>query len=270
MPRLKQEDEVSEQIAVATRLFEQDQHLVAQAQERRAAQGAATEMGIPAHYLERAQQEIASRRQANARRHRRTIGATLAAAVLTVGLAGGWRAAHPPKPAPLAFSFGPASQGQWRVEYVFDKSGVLTFSSEAGHPATAKLHVPTLGGTAYQNCQMDLVTNQIPRSLKDYQTVTFRVRGNGLPQVRVFLQNGNDRWCSPFLTASGGWHTLRVPLSKFLHQTQVGNGVWQDAPSARPQTIGALSFKLGDDANILGGRKFAEKGTVILDNLKFE
>ena len=112
---------------------------------------------------------------------------------------------------------------------------------------------------------VDLDTNQIPHSLTEYRTVSFRVRGEGLGQIRLFLQNGEERWCWPFLTASGGWHEVHVPLSQFLHQRIPARYNPQDEPYVAPTEIGKISFKLGRDANSQD-----EHGEVAVDNLRFE
>ena len=112
---------------------------------------------------------------------------------------------------------------------------------------------------------VDLETNQISRPLTGYRTVSFRVRGQGLGQIRLFLQNGEERWCSPFLTASGGWHEVQLPLSQFLHQRVPLHYNPQDAPYAPPSVIGKISFKLGADANASD-----EHGEVAVADLEFK
>lgn len=166
----------------------------------------------------------------------------------------------------MAFSFAPAAQGQWHLDNDYGSHPnaqlSLSFPQEQGH-SVALVKVNSSRRTPEN--QIDLDTNQIPRSLTGYKTVSFRGRGQGLGQIRLFLQNGEERWCSPFLTASGGWHQIRVPLSQFLHQSVPAQHNPQDLPPAAPATIGMISFKLGRDANPKDAH-----GEVALDDLRFE
>lgn len=258
---------LSDQIKLAVQLQEQDARRLQAVRERLAATEAAGEMGIPVAYMEQAATALAARHAARAKRRRRQVSAVLGSAAAVVIL-GTWSITHrhAAPPPPMLFSFAPAFQGQWHLDSVYaghpDKQLSLSFPLEQGH-SVALVKVHSLPRTPEP--QVDLDTNQIPRSLAGYHTVSFRVRGQGLGQIRLFLQNGEERWCSPFLTASGDWHTVRVPLSRFLHQRVPARYNPQHAPYTAPGAIGQIAFKLGQDANAEDAH-----GEVAIDDLRFK
>jgi len=271
MQRLKSDnqDYISEQIGIATQLHEEDQKKSEALKERRAATEAAEEMGIPASYMEQAAVELSTRQAAQVRRRRRSSMGVLAASVAAVAVLGSWAALHKtpaPPPPPLIFDFAAPAQGQWHLDGLYDShpdaQASLTFPQEQGHPVA---FVKIDHFTKASDYAVDLDTNQVPHPLTGYRTVSFRVRGQGLGQIRIFLQNGEERWCSPFLTASGGWHEVRVPLNQFLHQRVPPRFNPQDEPYVAPTTVGKISFKLGRDANSAD-----QHGEVAVDDLRFE
>lgn len=261
-------DSVEEQVKVAARLYEEDLRQLQTVQERRAATQAAEEMGIPAAYMERASSELAARQTARAERRRRRRASIAVAAVAVTATVGAWGISHrhTAPPTPLVYNFVARSQGQWHLGGLYgsrpDAQTSLSFPQEQGH-SVALVRIDHF----YQqpDYAVDLVTNQVPRPLTGYKTVSFRVRGQGLGQIRLFLQGGDERWCSPFLTASGGWHVVRLPLSRFLRQRTSPQFNPQDEPYAAPTVIGKISFRLGRDANPQD-----EHGEVAIDDLRFE
>ena len=261
---------VNEQIELATQLHAEDARRVEAAKERLAATEAAEEMGIPAAYMERAADELAARRRSRAvQRKRRSAGGIIALVIAFAGTSL-WHQAHEPSPhlSPLVYDFAVSNQGMWHLGQPNgsppDGQASLSFPVEQGHPvAVVKINHFYQGSDQYN--AVDLITNQVPRPLTGFKTVSFRVRSTGLSQIRLFLQNGNERWCSPFLTASGGWHEVRVPLKQFLHQAVSPQYNPQDEPYVAPTTVGMISFKLGRDANPPD-----EHGEVAIDDLQFE
>jgi hypothetical protein len=261
---------ISEQIKIATELHADDMKRLAALQERTAATQAAEELGIPAAYMAQAASVLAARQTAKQKRRRRTILSAAVAGAAGFMLAGSWALTHksPMHPAPLAYTFGTSSQGMWRLAGYAggpDGQATLSFPVDAGHPVAkiaVKSFAPAVAMDAYD---VNLVTNQIPRPLTGFKTVSFRVRGSGLGQIRLFLVNSSERWCSPFLTASGDWHMVHIPLSHFLRQEISRSYNPQDAPYKAPAAIGMISFELGADANPPNAH-----GDVEIDNLKFQ
>ena len=264
------QDPISEQIKLAAQLHDRDLRQSEGDMERLAATQAAEEMGIPASYMERAAAELSARQSARVRgRKRRNAGLFAASAVTTLAF-GSWVTTHrhhaAPPPTPLVYNFEALSQGQWHLDGLNnsrpDAQAALTFPNEQGH-SVALVKVDHFYNQS--DYAVDLDTNQVSQSLTGYRTVSFRVRGKGLGQIRLFLQNGEERWCSPFITASGGWHEIRLPLSQFLHQRVPLNYNPQDEPYVAPTVIGKISFKLGRDANSQD-----QHGEVAVDVLRFE
>ena len=270
-----EQDQIGEQVRLATQLHDRDLRQAEKDKERAAATKAAEEMGIPAAYMELAAAELSARRAAQTGPRTRRAG-IIAASVAAAAALGSWVTVHrhaaPPisTPTPLVYDFAAPSQGQWHLNgnpMFFsdshpDAQASLTFPQEQGHPV-ALIKINSFYNT--QDFAVDLNTNQVPRPLTGYRTVSFRVRGQGLDQIRLFLQSGEERWCSPFLTASGGWHEVRVPINQFLHQRVPQRLNPQDAPYVAPTTIGKISFKLGRDANPVD-----QHGEVAVDDLRFE
>ncbi len=259
---------ISEQIKLAAQLHEKDAKQLQATQERLAATRAAEEMGIPSVYMEQAAAEITARQAAKARQRKRRQAGGVFGLAAVIAASGAWGVSHRSlaPPPPLVYNFAALNQGQWHLDTDQgphpDHQVSLSFPQEQGQ-AVALIKVNN--SSQYPDNQIDLDTNQIPRPLTGYRTVSFRVRGQGIGQIRLFLQNGSERWCSPFLTASGPWHEVRVPLSHFLHQNVPPQYNPQDAPYVAPTTIGKISFKLGRDANPEDAH-----GEVAVDDLQFK
>lgn len=263
------QDHISEQIKLAAQLHEKDVRQAEGDEHRRAATKAAEEMGIPAGYMERAAAEFFERRAAQVRRHKRKNMVLLTASVAAAAALGSWVTTYRhPAPPPLVYDFAGPSQGQWHLDGLADAHPEaqvsLSFPREQAH-SLALVKIKEFSPSAWSDYAVDLDTNQVPRPLTGYRTVSFRVRGQGLGQIRLFLQNGEERWCSPFLTASGGWHEVRIPLRQFLHQRVPAHYNPQDEPYVAPTVIGKISFKLGRDANPPDAH-----GEVAVSDLRFE
>ncbi len=270
MQQIKREnqDPIAEQIEIAAQLHERDVRQSEGDKERLAATAAAEEMGIPASYMEQAAAELSARQATRAKQRKRSRAGLAAASVAALLAFGSWITAHKHSaaPPPLVYDFAAPSQGQWHLDGLYgthpDAQASLTFPLEQGHSVGL---VKIDHFDQQPDYAVDLETNQVPRPLTGYRTVSFRVRGQGLGQIRLFLQNGEERWCSPFVTASGGWHEIRLPLSQFLHQRVPLHYNPQDEPYVAPAAIGGISFKLGRDANSQD-----EHGEIAVDDLRFE
>lgn len=260
-------DEISEQVAVASQLFEHDRRLVEEAQKRQAATIAAEEMGIPNDYMERAVQELQARRAARARdtlRGRAGLLAILGAALTLGAIQVTHHAAPPP---PIIYRFGDTTQAHWEFDYSHSSIASMNIWQGEGHGGVAVVRVQAFTDEPQEErFRADVETDQVPPTLAGYKTVSFRVRGQGLGQLRLFLENGNERWCSPFLTAAGPWHQHHLRLAQFLRQTRTSPASnWQDAPYRAPKSVGKIVFKLGAHANPV-----TEHGEVQIDDLRFE
>ncbi|HMV68505.1 MAG TPA: hypothetical protein PKA64_16770, partial [Myxococcota bacterium] len=85
-------------------------------------------------------------------------------------------------------------------------------------------------------------------TLADYGEVSFRVQGEGLGHVRVYLESADERWRSPPVpvTPSDTLHT--VPFDAFEHQLRE-DGRWRVVGWTHPGRVPTLSFKVGHYVN---------------------
>lgn len=173
----------------------------------------------------------------------------------------------------MTYTFDDPAQAYWSLDTAGGQSqaSFVLQPVPGGQGRSAVVSVRKFGeyGTFDEPYVTDLATSQAPPNLKGCQTVSFRVKGEGLGQIRLFLERGNERWVSPFLPAAGAWHTCTVPLTHFVRQTNTiesngGIGNFRDLPYVAPEHVGRLVFKLGAQAN-----KQADHGTVSINDLEF-
>jgi hypothetical protein len=245
-----------EVVRLAARMADEE---TATADEARATRDAAEEMGIPAQYLDRAAAEVHARRVERIKQSRRRRNGILAAvgAVLVLGV--GWRLLNPPRPAPLAVT-ATAAAPLWTLDANPETRATLAASGEA-QTLTVERFAKNSNGTFFAN----LNTRDAARDLAGYRTARFKTRGTGLPNVRLYLENGAERWRSPALPVTSTWSEQAVPLNQFERQTRAANGQWRRVNYKAPGDVQRLSFKTGDFVNDISA-----KGEVSVDAVRFE
>jgi hypothetical protein len=93
------------------------------------------------------------------------------------------------------------------------------------------------------------------------------VRGQGLPQVRLYLENGpTERWRSQPISVTPSAQEVTLRLGEFEHLTRPNADTqFKRQEYTPPGRIERLSFKVGDFVNDVNA-----KGEVTIDNVKFE
>ncbi len=242
------EEDMPEVVRIASELYERDREQTAQDQARQAVVDAAGEVGLPRQYLERASAELHARRVAAVQRRRKVRLAAVAAAVVALG---GMLAVRliPSGPAPPRAPYQIAlNADQWYPNINPESRARITFSQDG----TATLHVDRFDAPpGSSNYFVNLDSTRVPPSLSGYHTVRFSLRGRGLPNVRVYLENGpTERWRSPAIPVTGEWRQKSVPFSDFELQTRSSaTAGWHVGGYRPPETIRELSFKIGTYVN---------------------
>lgn len=231
-------EQMAEVVRVAGELYDEEQ---AQTQERRATVAAAAEMGLPKEYLDRAAAVIHARRVEQIGRRRRRKAGLLAGLGVALAIGGGWVVTHPRPAAPITYNFQNPQQ-QWAEESNPESQGRVTFTNGA-----ATIHVDHFGPQAGSDqFFVNLNTKDVPPTLAGYRTVSFRAQGQGLPNLRLYLENGGERWRSPNVAVTPGGQAFRLNLDQFDHQVQdTSTGKWHKADSSAPGHVEQLSFKVG-------------------------
>ena len=249
-------DQMAEVVRVAGELYDAEK---AQAQERRATVAAAAEMGLPKEYLDRAAELVHARRVEQIGRQRRRRAGLFAGIGVAVALGGGWFVTHPQPAAPVVYSF---QTGQWNLET--DPASKAAVTSADG---AATIHVDHFGTSAgADQFFVNLNTKDVPKTLVGYRTVSFRARSLGLPHLRLYLENGDERWRSANLAVPTGGQVFRLDLRQFDHQTRdVSTGKWQKVGASAPGHVEQLSFKVGYYVNNADAH-----GDVQVSDLRFQ
>jgi len=251
-------EQMAEVVRVAGELYDEEQ---AQTQERRSTVAAAAEMGLPKEYLERAAALVHARRVEQIGRGRRRRAGLLAGLGVALALGGGWVVTHPRPAAPVTYNFQKSGEG-WNHESNPESQATVTFGNGA-----ATIHVDHFGaqvgsGEYYVN----LNTKGVPPTLAGYRTVSFRAQNAGLPNLRLYLENGGERWRSCNLSVPRGGQVFRLNLDQFDHQTRDSSaGKWQKVEARAPGHVEQLSFKVGYYINNADAH-----GDVQISDLRFQ
>lgn len=250
-------EQMPEVVRVAGELYDEEQ---AQTQERRATVAAAAEMGLPKEYLERAAALVHARRVEQIGRGRRRKAGLLAGVGVALALGGGWVVTHPRPAAPITYNFQNPQQ-QWAEESNPGSQTTVAFAN-----GTATIHVDHFGAQAGSGeYYVNLSTKDVPPTLAGYRTVSFRAQGS-LPNLRLYLENGSERWRSPNLSVTQGGRVFRLHLDQFDHQTRDSStGKWQKAGASAPGHVEQLSFKVGYYINNVNTH-----GDVQVSDLRFQ
>jgi hypothetical protein len=258
-------EEMPEVTKIANRLYEQEREQQEQAQERQAYLSAAEEMEIPQEYLERAAEELSLQRIARIRQRRRLRQAAVATfgGILIVG--GFWRITHPPivKPTPMVFT-----AQQWRLDANPETKAEVTFQNWEGRNSVAVIHVEQFVPRARDGQYfVNLNSQKVPTDLRATQSVSFFVKGNGLPNLRLYLEaSPTERWRSPALPVTSEWQKQTLNLQQFEYQTRAStNAPWQSTSTRPPDRIENLSFKTGTFIN-----ESTAKGEIGVEGVEFE
>ena len=249
-------DQMAEVVRVAGELYDAEQ---AQTQERRATVAAAAEMGLPKEYLDRAASAVHARHvEQIATLRRRRVG-LLAGIGVAVALGGGWFVTHSRPAAPLAYSFQPS---QWTQESDPASKAAVTFANGAATLHVDHFAMPAGGDQFFVN----LNTKDVPSTLAGYRTVSFRAQSAGLPNVRLYLENADERWRSANLSVPSGGQVFRLNLDQFDHQTRdPAAEKWRKAGASAPGHVEQLSFKVGYYVNNADAH-----GDVQISDLRFQ
>ncbi len=258
MPHLEQltPEDKSEVVKIAARMRDEEIARQAKAQENQAFVDAAQEMDLPEEYLERAAAELQQTRIVHAQqqlKRKRIATVTVASLVL---IAGGWRVTHLPSPTATTYVF---SAQNWKLDHNSETSASVNFQTVDGRQNSALIKVVKFAPRSIDGSYfVNLNTTPTVNSLAGYKSTSFFVKGNGLPNLRLYLENGpNERWRSPELHVSGDWNKQTIDLSQYDHQIKDNSsGTWHKAdPSQAPNEVSNISFKTGtfmNDVNSTG------------------
>jgi len=250
-------NQMAEVVRVAGELYDKEQ---ADTQERRATVAAAAEMGLPKEYLDRAAALVHARAVEQVAKRRRQMGLAAGVAVALV-IGGGWLIARPRHAAPVTYNFQNSAQ-QWDLNNSPGAQANATFNN-----GTATIHVGSFampaGGDQFF---VNLDTKDVPQTLVRYRTVSFRASGAGLPNLRLYLENADERWRSPLLPLTPTGQVVHLDLNRFDHQTRdSAAGKWHAAGAGVPGNVERLSFKVGYYVNAPDAH-----GDVKISELRFQ
>ena len=222
-------DQMAEVVRVAGELYDRE---AAENQERRATVAAAAEMGLPKEYLDRAAALVHARTLERAaeivvKRQRRRVGLAAGVGVALV-VGGGWLVTHPRPAAPVApvtYDFQNPAQ-QWDLS---NSPGAQ--ASAAFNNGTATIHVSSFGAPAGgDQFFVNLDTKDVPPTLAGHRTVSFRASGAGLPNLRLYVENADERGRSPLLPLTPAGQIVQLDLDRFDYQTRDSTtGKWHTA-----------------------------------------
>ena len=226
--------------------------------ESASAADAAEELGVSPEYLERAAAELHARRLERIQRNRirnRWIAVgvvVVAVGVLWSALGGAGRSSRAPRPAavvsqsiPLDSAFvRPGSQGI----RLTPAAGAATIEIDRTGTAGAK--------GAFANVAFPLPAS-MPRRM-----VEATVRGEGVGQLRVDIEDGEVRWKGANASLSAPSTKVSFDSSRMVRQVRRG-GKWRNALWLPPDSAKEIVFKFGDTVNPEGSR-----GTVVLERVE--
>jgi hypothetical protein len=250
-------EEMSEVVRVASEMHDRE---TAETRERHSMVAAAEEVGIPEEYLERAAEEVHSRRVAAVlakRRKRRTALGAVAAVAAVGGLGTAvYNFLSPPAPiaARVAVSVPETSAG---VDATVSRDGSETV-------LTVNRFASGEGGTYYANISL-----APPKaSLAGYRTANFTLRGTGgLKQIRLDIQNGpTERWKGPLISVPVEKTAVSVSLREFTYQQRASSdSPWKSSGYRAIKDVTRLGFKTGEAVNPIDAT-----GSVAVGDIRFE
>jgi hypothetical protein len=250
-------EEMSEVVRVASELHDRE---TAETRERASTVAAASEVGIPEEYLERAAAEVHARRVAAVlaqRRKRRTVIGALAVAV---SLAGIGAVTYKGRTPPAAVT---ASVAQAVLEM---SAGVdATLRRDGGEKVLQVRRFVKDAKGAY-NANISLSSPK--SSLDGYRTAHFTLRGTGdLKQIRLDIQNGpTERWKGPLIAVPAERTTVSVSLREFTHQQRDSSAApWRSTRYQAIKDVTRLGFKTGEAVNPIDAA-----GSVAVGDVRFE
>ena len=264
-------EEMPQVVRIASELYEKDRTLEAEAQERQATVEAAEEVGLPEEYLHRAAAELHLRRiEAIERKRRlRVRWVATATAIAGIGTVVGLvnlttRETRVEAPAvvtsqPIQTDFNANS---WRLSTNPESQATVRYEN-----GTAVVRVEKFGESVKGQYFVNLNTKNAPLNLENSHALRFRASGNGLKNVRLYLENSQqERWRSPAFALSGQEQDFQANLEQFDYQTRPSDTAkWTKQPYRPPGTVERLSMKFGSFVNEMG-----DKGEATLRGLGFE
>ncbi len=262
-------EQMPEVVHIASELYERDRLKDAETQERQATVDAAKEVGLPEEYLHRAAAELHVRRIAQAQKSRKRRAGVIAVvgAALALGGAGGLYVIRSQVSAPPAVvqtvqtATAPAfTSSSWKLSM---NSGTQASVDYGSGLATIRVRRFAVDSAGRFNANLNTIDGA--QNLAGIRSISFNVHGT-LPQVRLYLEHGDQRWRSPALPVEGQERQVKVDLTQFERQTRSGsNGQWEKAGYQAPETVDNLSYKTGwfvNDANA--------SGDVTIGDVRFE
>lgn len=213
---------------------------------------AAAELGIDPERLDvaaatlRAEAAASERAEAvrdeerRVQRQRRVILAAVAGAMIVAGL--GLRASMAPSAA-VSVVAAPAA---WSLDLNPETQATLTWPTDPVYGEVARIDVAAFGAAAGSPHRVNF-DGLGTANLSGHHTVSVTARGQGLDVLRVYLEDGDERWRSPPLRPGADWSTLDAPLSAFERQERGASG-WKIVSWAAPGDV-HVSVKLGDYMN---------------------
>jgi len=264
-------EEMPEVVHLASVLYERDKEKSAEDQERQATVDAAREVGLPEEYLHRAAAELHNRRveQVQKAHGRNRSLLAIGAAVLVMGGATAimMTSIRPPSAPPVApvaqivtSAVPPFSATTWKLQSNPGTQATVNFQN-----GSATLHVSRFAPDAANHFTANLNTSTGAQDLSAFRTMSIRLRGT-LPQVRVYLEHGSERWRSPAIAVQRDDKLVRLDLSQFEMQTREGaDGAWHKVGYQPPGIVDDVSIKTGWFVNDPGA-----SGYVTLGDMRFE
>jgi hypothetical protein len=206
---------------------------------------AAGELGLEHDLYDEARLLVAQREAAEAAaqaQRRRAGAAALIGLAATAGmLAALW--ALWPTPTPPWSDDLTGGAARWALDVSPGTEASVSWEGDAAHVTVGRFQ-PGADGRYVVNLDTTLPT----ADLSDYSELTVRVQGQGLGNVRAYLEGPDERWRSPPIPVTSSPVEHAVPLDAFEHQRREGGG-WKVVPWTHPGRVPGLSFKLGHYIN---------------------
>lgn len=150
---------------------------------------------------------------------------------------------------------------RWALTTNPGTAAAVRFANVPGHGQAAVVTVTRFQPDADGRFFANLETARGPAHWPTHGTVRFRLRGEGLATVRLFLEAGETRWRSAAVAVPGNWREVELPLASFERQERRGE-TWRVVGPGRPQEVLRMAWKFGQFMNPADAR-----GEVWLDDL---